>query len=161
MYDEDGSNRRENITDWALKTFRGAYGDKAISKWDIFHYVYAMLHHPGYREKFKDCLKREFPRIPISGLGDVDLRSAESATRGKATAADQRSATHAGRRPTSQLRKQERGQATSSCWLGRLRYASVMPRPLPFSGTPPGAPPVDGRMKAFFRSRSALFPLNQ
>ncbi len=40
-----------------------------ISKWDIFHYVYAMLHHRGYREKFKDCLKRELPRIPFAGLG--------------------------------------------------------------------------------------------
>jgi len=63
------SNRRENITDWALKTFRAAYGDKTISKWDIFHYVYGILHHPGYREKFKDCLKRELPRIPFAGLG--------------------------------------------------------------------------------------------
>ena len=46
-YDEDGSNRRENITDWALAQFRSHYGDDTIDKWDIFHYVYGLLHHPS------------------------------------------------------------------------------------------------------------------
>ncbi len=66
VYDEDGSNRRENITDWALTQFRTHYGDDTISKWDIFHYVYGLLHHPGYRDKFADNLKRELPRIPFA-----------------------------------------------------------------------------------------------
>lgn len=79
VYDEDGKNRRENITDWALKTFREAYADKTISKWDIFHYVYAMLHHRGYREKFKDCLKRELPRIPFAGFGGAGFQPAAAA----------------------------------------------------------------------------------
>jgi len=65
-YDEDGSNRRENITDWALKHFRGHYGNKRITKWDIFYYVYGVLHHPGYRERFAENLKRELPRIPLA-----------------------------------------------------------------------------------------------
>ncbi len=51
VYDEDGKNRRENITDWALKTFREAYGDKTISKWDIFYYVYAK----GVTTKVRSC----------------------------------------------------------------------------------------------------------
>jgi len=66
IYDEDGGNRRENITDWALKQFREHYNDKKIDKWAIFHYVYGVLHHPGYREKFADNLKRELPRIPLA-----------------------------------------------------------------------------------------------
>ena len=41
-YNEDGTNRRENITDWALEQFRAHYKDKSITKWDIFHYVYAL-----------------------------------------------------------------------------------------------------------------------
>src|SRR5262249_25662328 len=65
-YDEDGSNRRENITDWALAQFRSHYNDDSITKWDIFYYVYGLLHHPGYREKFADNLKRELPRIPFA-----------------------------------------------------------------------------------------------
>jgi predicted helicase len=66
VYDEDGTNRRENITDWALSHFRAHYGDDTISKWDIFHYVYGVLHHGGYRAKFADNLKRELPRIPLA-----------------------------------------------------------------------------------------------
>ena len=65
IYDEDGSNRRENITDWALNEFRTHYHDPNITKWDIFHYVYAVLHHPEYRERYAANLKRELPRIPF------------------------------------------------------------------------------------------------
>ena len=65
-YDEDGKNRRENITDWALEQFREHYEDDAITKWDIFHYVYGLLHHPEYRERYQANLKRELPRIPFT-----------------------------------------------------------------------------------------------
>ena len=64
-YDEDGSNRRENITDWSLAQFRAHYHDDSITKWDIFHYVYGLLHHPGYRERYQANLKRDLPRIPF------------------------------------------------------------------------------------------------
>jgi len=66
VYDEDGTNRRENITDWALKQFRDHYKNRKIDKWAIFHYVYGLLHHPGYRQKYADNLKRELPRIPFA-----------------------------------------------------------------------------------------------
>lgn len=65
-YDEDGSNRRENITDWALAQFREQYGDDTITKLDIFYYVYGLLHHIGYRERYQANLKRELPRIPFA-----------------------------------------------------------------------------------------------
>ena len=65
-YDEDGSNRKENITDWALAQFRSRYDDPSISKWDIFYYVYALLHHPRYRERYALDLKRQLPRIPYA-----------------------------------------------------------------------------------------------
>ena len=65
-YHPDGSNRRENITDWALAQFRERYADPNISKWDIFHYVYALLHHPGYRQRYALDLKRSLPRIPFA-----------------------------------------------------------------------------------------------
>jgi predicted helicase len=65
-YDEDGANRRENITNWALAEFRKHYGDKKISKWDIFHYTYGLLHHPEYRTRYAANLKRELPRIPMA-----------------------------------------------------------------------------------------------
>ncbi len=62
-YDKDG-NRHDNITDWALAEFRAHYADAAITKTDIFHYVYAVLHHPAYKAKYELNLKRSFPRIP-------------------------------------------------------------------------------------------------
>ena len=65
-YDEDGGNRRENITDWALEQFREHYQDKAITKWDIFHYVYALLHHPTYRKRYQANLKRDLPHLPYT-----------------------------------------------------------------------------------------------
>ncbi len=66
VYDEDGGRRRENITDRALQQFRTHYGDDTIGKWEIFHYVYGILHHPRYRTRFADNLKRELPRIPLA-----------------------------------------------------------------------------------------------
>ncbi len=66
VYNEDGTNRRENITDWSLTQFQDHYHNPSLTKWDIFYYVYGVLHHPGYREKFADNLKRELPRIPFA-----------------------------------------------------------------------------------------------
>ena len=65
-YDEDGSNRSENITDWTLAQFRTRYRDDTITKWDIFHYTYGILHHPDYRERYQENLKRDLPHIPFA-----------------------------------------------------------------------------------------------
>ena len=64
IYDEDGTNRRENITDWAFERFRNHYRDSSITKWDIFHYVYGLLHHSDYRGRYQVNLRRDLPRIP-------------------------------------------------------------------------------------------------
>jgi predicted helicase len=63
-YDKDGANRQENITDWALEEYRRHYQDHQITKWDIFYYIYGVLHHPQYRERYAANLRRELPRIP-------------------------------------------------------------------------------------------------
>jgi hypothetical protein len=62
-YAEDGTHRRENIIDWALEQFRSHYHDPSITKRDIFHYIYAVLHHPEYRERYTANLRPELPRI--------------------------------------------------------------------------------------------------
>ncbi len=64
IYAEDGGNRRENITDWTLAQFRTQYNSE-LTKRDIFHYVYAMLHHPVYRERYAENLKRDLPHLPL------------------------------------------------------------------------------------------------
>jgi predicted helicase len=67
-YDHDG-NRIDNITDWGLEQFNNQYPSEGkknnITKDDIFHYVYGVLHDPAYRKKYELNLKREFPRIPF------------------------------------------------------------------------------------------------
>ena len=65
-YSEGGSVRQDNITDWALDQFQVHSGDTALSKLDIFNYIYAVLHHPQYRDKFAANLRRELPRIPFA-----------------------------------------------------------------------------------------------
>ena len=69
----DGAgNRIDNITDPALRKFSEFYkletgtgkSARKINKEAIFHYCYAVLHDPVYREKYAQNLKREFPRIP-------------------------------------------------------------------------------------------------
>ena len=80
-YDEDGTNRRENITDWALTEFRTHYGDDTLTKWDIFHYNYGLLHHPDYRETYQANLKRDLPHIPFAkdfwGFAEAGARLAD------------------------------------------------------------------------------------
>ena len=65
-YDEDGRNRRENISDWALSHFRAHYRDDSITKWDIFHYVYGLLHSPEYRKAYGPNLMLDLPRLPLA-----------------------------------------------------------------------------------------------
>ncbi|HEY0306376.1 MAG TPA: type ISP restriction/modification enzyme [Longimicrobiales bacterium] len=74
-----GGNVNDNITDWALKQFRDHYRPgkgkhaQAVTKPAIFHYVYAVLHDPVYRDKYAQNLKREFPRIPRYGQTETDF----------------------------------------------------------------------------------------
>ena len=65
-YDEDGTNRCENITDWALAQFRTYYEDNTITKWDIFYYNYGILHHPDYRDRYDEDLKQSLPHILLA-----------------------------------------------------------------------------------------------
>lgn len=65
-FDPETGRRFENISDEALTRFHAHYRDSRIRKWDIFHYVYAVLHHPEYRDAFGAVLKRELPRIPFA-----------------------------------------------------------------------------------------------
>lgn len=60
----DGVTRKDAITDEGLKHFQNAYPGQAISKEDLFYYVYGLLHSPEYRECYADTLRKELPRIP-------------------------------------------------------------------------------------------------
>jgi type I restriction-modification system DNA methylase subunit len=73
-YSEDGIYRYENITDWAWGRFQAQYGED-ITKWHIFYYVYAILHHSQYRKLYAENIKRDLPHIPLlpRDLGGGDI----------------------------------------------------------------------------------------
>lgn len=39
---------------------------EGVSAEDIFHYIYAVFHAPGYRSRYAEFLKRDFPRVPLT-----------------------------------------------------------------------------------------------
>ena len=46
----------------------GAHGLPAgLTPEDIFHYAYAVFHSPGYRSRYSEFLKIDFPRLPLTG----------------------------------------------------------------------------------------------
>ena len=67
----EDSGGAHNVTDWSLILFKRQYSAEhkikkhPITKQTIFHYVYAVLHDPIYREKYALNFKREFPHIPF------------------------------------------------------------------------------------------------
>lgn len=56
--------RRDAISDVGLAHFQAAYPGEAISKEDLFYYIYGLLHSPDYRERFRNNLAKQLPRIP-------------------------------------------------------------------------------------------------
>ncbi len=65
-YYDDLGNRYHAISGYALNLFRKHYKDNSIAEEEIFYYIYAILHHKGYLEKYKNSLAKEAPRIGLS-----------------------------------------------------------------------------------------------
>ncbi|MDK7159077.1 hypothetical protein QP415_04270 [Pauljensenia sp. UMB3104] len=59
----------------ATTSYRERYEDAAITKKDIFFYVYALLHHPEYRERFR--IGERKMRFPKLGRRDKDFTRLE------------------------------------------------------------------------------------
>ncbi len=65
VYQDDGT-REENITDHALRRFQATYKEQTITKKDVFHYIYGILHAPDYRARFATDLRLGLPRVPMA-----------------------------------------------------------------------------------------------
>ncbi|GAA8480221.1 hypothetical protein KKKH37_03620 [Helicobacter pylori] len=65
-YYDDLGNRHCAISGYALNLFRRHYEDNSIVEEEIFYYIYAIFHHKGYLEKYKNSLAKEAPRIALS-----------------------------------------------------------------------------------------------
>lgn len=72
--------RRDALTDEGLTHFQAAYPGQAITKEDVFYYVYGLLHSPDYRERYGDTLRKELPRIPCVKTA-ADFRAFSNAGR--------------------------------------------------------------------------------
>ncbi len=65
-YYDDLGNRYYTISGYALNLFRKHYKDNSIAEEEIFYYIYAIFHHKGYLEKYKNSLTKEDLRIALS-----------------------------------------------------------------------------------------------
>ncbi len=65
-YYDDLGRRHYAISGYALNLFRRHYQDDSIVEEEIFYYIYAIFHHKGYLEKYKNSLAKEVPRIALS-----------------------------------------------------------------------------------------------
>ncbi len=56
-----------------LRFIREGRGDilETFGPEDLFHYIYAVVHSPGYRHRYEQFLRADFPRVP--SIADVEL----------------------------------------------------------------------------------------
>lgn len=56
--------RLDAISNDGLAHFQAAYPSDAITKDDLFYYIYGLLHSEEYRDRYADNLSKQLPRIP-------------------------------------------------------------------------------------------------
>ncbi|MBA3353307.1 MAG: DNA methyltransferase, partial [Blastocatellia bacterium] len=70
------TERRPNLSSPVLKGWAASTGLRTsapnglpagLTPEDIFHYAYAVFHSPGYRSRYAEFLKIDFPRLPLTG----------------------------------------------------------------------------------------------
>lgn len=59
----DGEERIPNLNPDIVKQIAQSLGEQ-VEPQELFDYIYAVLHSPNYRERYKEFLKIDFPRIP-------------------------------------------------------------------------------------------------
>ncbi len=63
LYSEDGTIKKPNFNKEIVQKIEESL-DETIDPKELFDYIYAVLHSPNYRTKYKEFLKIDFPRIP-------------------------------------------------------------------------------------------------
>jgi predicted helicase len=62
--DDSNTERRVNLSSEFLAEVKTKIG-KATPE-QMFYYIYAILYSPGYRTRYAEFLKRDFPRVPLT-----------------------------------------------------------------------------------------------
>ena len=63
IFGENGEIRKPNLDKEIWDKINASVGEETTPE-GVFNYIYAMLHSPAYRIKYKEFLKIDFPRIP-------------------------------------------------------------------------------------------------
>ena len=74
------ADRRTNISRELIECLANAHRNEPSPE-DVFHYVYAVLHAPSYREKYAEFLRRDFPRVPFPVERDLFVKIASLGVR--------------------------------------------------------------------------------
>ena len=65
LLDEPTTEKRPNLSDDFVAALQAAQG-RAVTPEDTLAYLYAVLYMPGYRDRYADFLRRDFPRVPLT-----------------------------------------------------------------------------------------------
>lgn len=60
-----GVERESGITPEFLELVRSTYKSEAITPYDVFAYIYGVLHSEDYRARYQDNLSKQLARIPL------------------------------------------------------------------------------------------------
>jgi hypothetical protein len=71
----ESAERQPNLDPKLIASLAEAYGRQPAPE-EIFHYIYAVLYGPAYREKYAEFLRMDFPRIPFTSDGALFLQMA-------------------------------------------------------------------------------------
>lgn len=64
----DGKEEKlPNLNKEEWKKFNDAVG-RELTPEELLHYIYGVLHSPSYRERYKEFLKIDFPRVPLPAM---------------------------------------------------------------------------------------------
>ena len=64
-YRYENGEKIDNINPYFVKKYREHYPDQKINSDALFYHIYALLHAGWYREKYKNSLSKETPRLPF------------------------------------------------------------------------------------------------
>jgi hypothetical protein len=60
------AGRRANFAPGFVAEAERKLEGEVLTPEDLFHYIYALLHAPSYRQRYAEFLKIDFPRIPLT-----------------------------------------------------------------------------------------------
>ena len=66
IFDNEEAELVPNFDPAVLRQIEQRLGETVLPP-ELFDYIYAVLHSPSYREKYREFLKIDFPRIPYPG----------------------------------------------------------------------------------------------